>query len=98
MVRLAGIPTEGQWLTEIRQEVAEEAEAVGGWRVGRWLALCFVLCFEGEGLNSHSKKLCGFCGYKQQFKIMIPKRGGGLSLTENILLSDTGFCLIVGTS
>ena len=37
-------------------------------------------------------------GYKQQPKIMIPKRGDGLSLTENTLLSDIGFCLIVGTS
>ena len=66
--------------------------------MGRWLALCSVLCFEGRGLNSHSKKLYDFCGYKQQFKIMIPKRGDGLSLTENTLLSDTGFCLIAGTS
>ena len=30
MVRLAGIPTEGQWLMEISQEVAEEAEVYPG--------------------------------------------------------------------
>ena len=48
-----------------------------------------MLCFEGGGLNSHSKELCGFCGCKQQFKIIIPQRAGGLSLTGNILLTQS---------
>lgn len=43
MVRLAGIPTEGQWLMEISQEVAEEAEVGGGWEDGLHSALCCAL-------------------------------------------------------